>query len=168
MAEEDQVFSSKIKYDGIFTFKELYKFCHDWLSEETNLSDFEEGKYGEKLAGDKKEIDVEWTGQRNLSDYFKEKIKVKISVKNMSQVKIKKGGADIDTNKGSVEVSVKGVLVKDYQGKFEMTGFKKFLRATYEKYIIPSTVSSLKEKVASDCNEFLEQTKAFLDLEGKA
>ncbi len=168
MAEEEQVFSSKVKYDGIFTFKDFYKFCHDWLTEETNLSDFSEDKYGEKLAGDTKAIDVEWTGQRKLSDYFKEKIKVKFAIKNMSQVKIKKGGAEVSANKGSVEVAVKGILVKDYQGKFEVTGFQKFLRATYEKYIIPSTVTALQGKVASDCEEFLEQAKAFLDIEGRS
>lgn len=167
MAEEEQVFSSKVKYDGIFTFKDFYKFCHDWLTEETNLSDFAEDKYGEKLSGDTKAIDVEWVGERKLSDYFKEKIKVKFQIRNMSQVKIKREGVEIDSNKGSNEVQVKGILVKDYQGKFEMTGFRKFLRATYEKYIIPSTVKALKAKVASDCEEFLEQAKAFLDLEGK-
>lgn len=167
MTEEEQVFSSKIKNDGIFSFKDFYKFCHDWLAEETHLSDFSEDKYSEKLAGETKDIDVEWTGQRKLSDYFKEKIKVKFQIRRMSQVKIKVGGADVDSNKGSVEVAVKGVIVKDYQSKFEMTGFRKFLRAVYEKYIIPSTVDALKEKIVSDANEFLEQAKAFLDLEGK-
>ncbi len=168
MAEEEQVFSSKIKYDGIFTFKDFYKFCYQWLTEETNLSDFEEGKYAEKLAGETKDIDVEWTGQRKLSDYFKEKIKVTMSIKRLSQVRKKVGGAEIDTNKGSVEIKVKGILVKDYQGKFEMTGFRKFLRATYEKYVIPSTVKALQGKVASDCDEFLGQAKAFLDIEGRS
>jgi len=167
MAEEEKVFSSKVKYDGIFSFKDFYKFCHEWLTEETNLDDFEEEKYAEKLSGDAKDIDVEWTGQRKLSDYFKEKIKVKLSVKHMSQVKLKKGNVEVDSNKGSVEVKVSGILIKDYQGKFEMTGFRKFLRAIYEKYVIPATVNALKEKVADDCNEFLGQAKAFLDLEGR-
>ncbi len=168
MAEEEQVFSSKVKYDGIFTFKDFYKFCYQWLTEETNLSDFEEGKYAEKLAGETKDIDVEWTGQRKLSDYFKEKIKVAITIKRLSQARKKVGGAEVDTNKGSVEIKVKGILVKDYQGKFEMTGFRKFLRATYEKYVIPSTVKALQGKVASDCDEFLGQAKAFLDIEGRS
>lgn len=167
MAEEEQVLSNKIKFDGIFVYKEFYKFCYDWLIGETKISEFSEDKYSEKLLGDKKDIDIEWVGMRKLSDYFKEKIKVKYVIRQLTQVKIKKEGVEIDANKGSVEVQVKGVLVKDYQGKFEMTGVRKFLRTIYEKYVIPNIVDQLREKVISDSSEFLEQGKAFLDLEGR-
>lgn len=167
MAEEETVFSSKIKYDGIFSFKDFYKFCYDWLTEETGLSDFSEDKYSEKLLGDVKNIDIEWTAAKELSDYFKMKVKVKFVIIALSKVKIKKEGVQIDTNKGSVEIRMKGVLVKDYQGKFDMTGFRKFLRGIYEKYIISSTIDELKEKIASDSDEFLGQAKSYLDLEGR-
>ena len=58
MAESDVVFSSKLKYDGIFSFKDLYKFCYDWLSQEPGLT-VVEGKYAEKVKGTIKDIDVE-------------------------------------------------------------------------------------------------------------
>lgn len=167
MSEEDKVFSSTVKNDGIFNFKDFYKFCYDWLIDETRITDFSEDKYGEKLTGDSKDIDVEWVAQRKLTDYFKEKIKVRFKIRRMSQVKVRQEGADVETNKGSVEIKVDGILVKDYEGKFEMTGFRKFLRSVYEKYVIPSSVEDFQEKVAVECNTFLEQAKAFLDLEGK-
>lgn len=168
MAEEDKVFTSKIKYTGIFTFKDFYKFCHEWLVEETKVTEFEEGKYSEKLVGDKKEIDIEWTCQRKLSDYFKEKIKSKFTIRQLREVKVKKDGAEVDANSGDVELKVDGSLIKDYQGKFEMTGFRKFLRSVYEKYVIHSRLEALQEKVISDCNEYLGQAKAFLDIEGRS
>ena len=34
MTEKKQIFSSKVKYDGIFSFPEFYKFCYDYLSGE--------------------------------------------------------------------------------------------------------------------------------------
>ena len=167
MAEEETIFSSKMTYNGVFSFKDFYQFCYNWLRDETNLTTFSEDKYSEKLKGEAKEIDVEWTGHRDITDYFRIKMKVTFMVRAMTQVKIKKGGAEIDSNKGNIDVKIKGILVKDYQSKFEMTAFRKFLRAFYEKYIILATVKEFRGRIVADCDEFLTQAKAYLDLEGK-
>jgi hypothetical protein len=166
MAEKDTIFSSKIKYDGIFSFQDLYKFCYDWLTEETGL-DMSESKYVEKLNGNSKNIDVEWAGASKVTDYFSFEVKVGFKINGLTNVEINQGNAKIKTNKGSVEIKVKGVLIKDYQGKFETTAFKKFLRSIYEKWVIPSRIEEFEGKLVGDCDEFLSQTKAYLDLEGK-
>ena len=49
VGETDTVFSSMIKYNGIFSFPEFYKFCYDWLKEETGFEKLIENKYEEKL-----------------------------------------------------------------------------------------------------------------------
>jgi len=166
MAESETVFSSKISYGGIFSFKDFYKFCYDWLKDETGMIP-SENKYDEKITGDTKNIGVEWKASKVVTDYFKFEIEVKIKVGGLTSVEITQGGAKINTNKGSVNVDVKGNLIRDYQGKFEGTAFKKFLRSTYEKWIIPSRVEEYKGKLAQNCDELLAQTKAYLDLEGK-
>ena len=48
MSEKETIFSSKAKHKGVFTFKDFYKFCYDWLTEETGLY-IAEGKYEEKV-----------------------------------------------------------------------------------------------------------------------
>lgn len=106
-------------------------------------------------------------GTKDMTDYFRFKIKISYTIKNLTQVKIKKDGTEVETNKGSVGIKVKGLIVKDYQNKFEMTAFKKTLRAFYEKYIIQSTIKEFKGKIATECDEFLTQAKSFLDLEGR-
>ena len=55
MPEKDTIFSSNIKYSGVFGFQGFYQFCYEWLTEETGL-DIMEDKYEEKIKGDKKEI----------------------------------------------------------------------------------------------------------------
>ncbi len=167
MAEEERVFSSKVSYNGIFSFKDFYAFCYNWLRDETNLTSFSEDKYSEKLMGEAKNIDVVWTGSRDITDYFRIKMKVTFVIKAMSQVKIKKGGVEVDSNKGAIDVKVDGILVKDYQSKFEMSAFRKFLRAFYEKYVILSVVKEFRGRIVTECDEFLTQAKAYLDLEGK-
>jgi len=166
MAETETVFSSKIKYGGVFSFKDFYKFCYDWLAEETGLN-MEESAYGEKISGDSKEIRIEWKGDKKLTDYFRFDIKVEFLILGLKNVEISQGGAKIKSNNGSIEVKVKGILVSDFQGKFDTSSFKKTLRGIYEKWIIPSRVTEFENKIAGDCDEFLGQAKSYLDLEGK-
>ena len=73
----------------------------------------------------------------------------------------------VKTNNGSAKVGIKGILVRDYEQKFEGTAFKKFMRGVYEKYIIPSRIKQFEDYIAGKCDEFLGQAKAYLDLEGK-
>ena len=166
MVERDTIFSSKVKYNGILDFAEFYKFCYNWLTEETSLL-ISEDKYIEKLSGDSKNIDIIWSGQRKLTDYFKFESKVTFKILNLTKIEITQEGRKINTNKGSVEVSIKGVLARDYKGKFETTAFNKFLRSIYEKWVIPGRIDQMEDKIIGDCDEFLSQTKAYLDLEGK-
>ncbi len=164
--EKEEIFSSKVKYDGIFSFKDFYKFCYDWLTDETGLL-IAEGKYAEKLAGDAKEINIEWEGTKKITDYFKYSVKVKFRILNIKEVEIMQGNAKIKTNKGSAEVKVSGNLLRDYNGKFEKSGFQKFLRSIYEKWVIASRIEQMEDKLIGKCDEFLNQAKAWLDLEGK-
>jgi len=166
MAEKDVIFSSKIKYKGVASFKDFYKFCYDWLSEETEL-DVSEEKYVEKLKGPSKDIDIVWTGVRKVTDYFKFEVKVTFQILALEEVELKDNDRKIKTDQGSFEVKVKGTLIRDYEGKFETTAHKKFMRSVYEKWVIPTRIEQFEEKLISDCDEFLSQAKAYLDLEGK-
>ncbi len=166
MAEKDTIFSSKVKYKGIFNFKDFYQFCYEWLSDETGLT-VEEEEYSEKISGPVKDIDVKWSGSKKVSDYFKNEVKVEFKIIAMSEVEINQGGTKIKTNKGEVGIKVKGILVKDYEGKFETTAKMKFWRGIYEKWIIGGRVKEYEDKLAGKCDEFLGQAKAFLDISGQ-
>ncbi|VVB83058.1 Uncharacterised protein [uncultured archaeon] len=58
-------------------------------------------------------------------------------------------------------------MVRDFKGKFEKTAFQKMWRGIYERMVIPERIEQMQGKIVSDCDEFLSQTKAYLDLEGK-
>jgi len=166
MAEKETIFSSKIKYTGVFSFKDYYKFCYDWLKDETGLM-IREDKYAEKLEGATKKIEVEWTGEKKITDYFKLEAKIKFKAEGLKEIEVAQGNAKIKTNQGGVETEIKGVLVRDYEGKFEMGAFRKFLRSIYEKWVIPSMIEQHRVQISEDCDKFLNQAKAYLDLEGK-
>jgi len=90
MVEKDKLFSSKIKYNGVFNFGEFYKFCYEWLRDETGL-DMVEEKYAEKLSGDSKNVDVEWSGTRKMTDYFKMEAKIVFRIIGLTSVEIANG-----------------------------------------------------------------------------
>ena len=167
MVEKDTIFSSKIKYNGIFSFRDFYAFCYDWLKEESGFGNLTEEAYSEKIAGDSKGIDIVWGGSKKMTDYFKFEVKVKIKVIGLTEVEIQEGSNKVKTNKGGIQIDIKGILAKDYEGKFEKTATKKFLRGIYEKWVIHSRILEYEGKVAGACDEFLTQSKAYLDLEGK-
>jgi len=166
MPEKDTVFSSKIKNTGVFTFADFYQFCYRWLSEEEGFS-VSEDSYSEKIAGEAKNIDVVWSGSKKVTDYFKHEIKVTFKVIGLANIETTQNGAKVKTNKGNVELGVKGTLVRDYLGKFEKTATQKFMRGVYERWIVPSRVNEYEDKLVGVCDEFLSQAKAWLDLEGK-
>ena len=110
MPEKETIFSSKIKSSGIFSFKDYYRFCYDWLKDETGL-DIRETKYAEKIDGTTKKIEVDWEGEKKLTDYFKFDVKIKIKADGLKEVEITQGGAKVNTNKGAVETEIKAILV---------------------------------------------------------
>jgi hypothetical protein len=166
MPEKETIFSSKVKYNGIFSFKDFYMFCYQWLTEETEL-DLMEKSYKEKIEGNAKRVQIEWEGEKKVTDYFRFDANIKFVASHLQEVEINQGGAKVKTNKGEIEINIKGILVRDYEGKFETTAFKKFLRSIYEKWVIPSRIEEFKSKISSESDEFLNQAKAYLDLEGK-
>ncbi len=166
MPEQDQIYSSKISYDGIFNFKEFYKFCYNFLTEQQAFK-IDENEYSEKLIGSTKEILVKWTGQKKVTDYFKFEVKIVFRALNMSEVEVNKGGVKLKMNKGKISIAVKANLIRDYEGKFETSSRMKIWRGIYEKWIISQRVKEFEDKLSSSAEGFLEQAKAFLDLEGR-
>ena len=166
MTERDEIFSSKVKYVGLFPYSDFYKFCYDWLVDDFGLL-VAEKQYVEKIKGDAKDIDIEWVGTKEVTDYFKYEVKVKFRILGMTNVEVTQDGAKIKMNKANVEVKMSGALLKDYKGRFETSAFNKFLREIYQKWIITSRINQFEEKLIGDCDEFLSQVKAYLDLEGK-
>ena len=166
MPEKEVIFSSKMKYNGVFSFKDYYKFCYDWLVEEIGL-EMSEDEYGEKISGDMKEVRIKWTGYRKITDYFKFEITVRFLILAMKSVEVVQNGVKIKTNNGSLEMNVKAELVSDYNGQFDSSAFTKWLRASYEKWIVRSRVLQFSDHITEECDEFMSQAKSWLALEGK-
>lgn len=165
MALKSTVFKQKIKKKGHWNYKDVYGFAFDWLKD--NGYSVSESKYSEKISGGSKDIDIEWTAKQKVTDYFKNVININWQIIGMKDDVIERDGKKEETNKGELNIEIKGVLEKDHEDKWENKPFYKFLRATYEKYVIKTTVDEYEGRVGDDCSEFTSQLKSFLEIGGR-
>lgn len=165
MVELDKVFAGKVKHTGIFSFSELYDFMYDYLMDEGYK--VREKKYSEKILGESKTIEIDWEGDRKISDYFRFKIKLQWLITGLKKIEVKKEDQKMTMNSGAVEIKYQGVMQKDYESRWENQPIWKFLRGVYDRYIIRPRIDYYEDKLEDDIREFISQTKAFLALEGK-
>tara|TARA_Y100000310_G_C20445840_1_gene698358 strand:- start:287 stop:790 length:504 start_codon:yes stop_codon:yes gene_type:complete len=166
MVEKDTIIKEAVKFAGIGDFKGSYNHAYEWLKEE-EFSITEEN-YVEKVSGDGKDIEIAWTASRTLTDYFKISLSIKWRILGMSDVETEIDGKKKKMNKfAEIKIDTKGVLVKDYDSKWEKTGMLKFLKDVYQKYVIPGRTKEKEGQVAEIVQDFKEEMKAFFALTGK-
>jgi len=168
MANKDVRFPwNVVTYVGVFTFSEFYDFCYNWIMKEIDPNEFEEKLYSEKVVGDGKVLDVEWNFKKKFTDYFRFDGRVRFHTVAMKKVELVQDGKKIKTNQGEITVKIRGTLTKDYKNRFEESLVLRKWRAIYEKWIIASRVDNYETKLVNFCNDFMNEAKAFLELEGK-
>jgi len=165
MAEKEEVIKEKFDYSGIFDFSEFYSFAHSWLKDE-DYNVMEE-KYSENVSGNSRAIYIEWKATKQFSDYFKVEIKIKFDIKGLIDVEVETDGKKKKMNKGKISFETKGNMLKDPESKWEGSAFYRFLREVYNKYIIPSRIDDVKNRIRDDTRDFGEELKAYLELLGK-
>jgi len=163
MSEKDLIYETKIKHEGVFSFKDLYNFLYDFLAD-AGYFVIEEG-YTEKIKAEGKDLEIKWKCTKKVTDYFRFEIKVSFRILRLVDIEISKDGKKIKTNKGEVEIKFSGSLERDYESKFEVTPVHKFLRAVYDKYIIKNKIEQMEDKLIGDVLNAANQTKAYLVLE---
>ncbi len=165
MVEKDIVFTGKVKQRGIFDFKELYRFCYDWLTDKGYW--MIEKKYKEIIKPTGKQVEIEWEATRKISDYFKFELKIDWRILTLTEVEVEREGKKAKINRGYPEVKVQATLLKDYEHRWEHSPFLKFLRGVYDRYIIRGRIEDYEDRIHEEADEFLAQIKAFLAIEGR-
>lgn len=167
MVDKDQIIREKLDHSGIFNFADFYTYAHTWLKD--NLYGVNEERYSEKVSpGGARDISFEWKATRDLSDYFRIEFSIKIDVTGLVDVEVEIDGKKKKMNKGKISMDLKCMLLKDPKNTWDETKpIYKFLRETYDKYVIPRRIRAIEDKVEGDGRAFKEELKAFLELTGK-
>lgn len=166
MVEKDTLIKEEVKYEGLGNFKDTYKFAHEWLiSENFKVT---EDKYGEKIKGNEKEIEVVWKCKKKLSDYFAAFIELKWTIRGMTDVEVEIDGQRKKMNKfAELKIAIKGVLEKDVSSKWTGTAMQQFFKDVYHKYVIPQRMEDREDSVKNTVRSLKEEIKDFLELTGR-
>jgi len=158
--EKDFVFKGKVKNTGPFDFKEFYKFLYEWLLHKEYW--VVEREYTEKQAQNGKEIVVKWDASRRISDYFRFMFKIEFRLFGIKKVEVEYEGKKMELDKGLMELHFQCILEKDYEQRWETSPFMKWLRTTYDRYVIRARIEDYEDRIFEEADEFLGQAKAFL------
>jgi hypothetical protein len=167
MTEKKLEFEQTIKFNGIFSYKDLYEFCYSWLKEEEGYKVKEE-EYSEKIGDRGKDIDIVWKAEKKLSDYYKLHIETKWKILGLSDVTAEIDGKQEKSNKGNLKIAIKGFFERDYGSKWEKEPkfLRKMVRDIYDNYINKQKDELLKAFVKK-VDSFAEDVKGFLNIEAK-
>lgn len=165
MAQKDQIIREKMSHSGVFSFGTFYGFMHGWLKEEGY--GVTEEKYGEKIGGDSRDISAEWKATKDLTEYFRIELKIKMEVKGLTDVEVEIDGQKKQMQRGSVELDMQGFLIRDPSSEWDKKPGLRFLRDVYNKYIIPKRFEDMKEMTDKVIKDLKEELKAFLELSGR-
>ncbi|MEK6859028.1 MAG: hypothetical protein AABX53_03920 [Nanoarchaeota archaeon] len=166
MVEKDTVVKEKLKYAGLLDLEQAYKFAYEWLKKE-DLNVIEDS-YSEKVKSNGKELEIEWTASKKVTDYFKITVKIKWRILGLTDVEVEIDGRKKKMNKAAdLSIELKSLLEKDYSNKWEGSAFNKFIKEVYNKYVIPQRTDKKEDDARDIVQNFKEEMKAFLELTGR-
>ena len=148
--------SLKIKYKDIFDFKEFYKVLREWCLEYEWI-DFETAKdgddkwesyYGERVSADgAKEIFIWWRLFKPAKDtrYLNYFLDMDFHIIGLMPTEVIKDGMKIKTQKGEIELKIRGYVQLKYMSKFEEHAVLKHLEKIFTKRIYTTHTEHEKE-----------------------
>jgi len=163
MTQRDVVASGlKIKQRSVFNLDELYKIMWRWF--ELYGYDMQELEYRDSVEGNSKHLEIKWKATKRIDDYIQLVIITNFLILGLEKAEIEQDGIKIKTDKGEVEINLSAQLEKDYEEKWQDSGWSRVIRDIYDKYVIKNRIESLEGELYEEVYKLIDEVKAFLNL----
>ena len=162
MAEIPLLKEEKMKFEGVFDFKNLYRELHTGM--ERDGWDVKEKRYVEKVKPgvEDKHIEIEWEVKLPIDNYTLARVDLFFELKDLVKINIEKRGVPVTVYKGIVEVKFSYTLIPDYEDKWAKDPLLKHVKRFYEKRIYRRTLDLLKEEHWKNGWDYLKEMKELL------
>jgi len=160
VAQKKEVYKEKLTQVGYWKYDEVYNMLFNWFKD--HGFSLAETRYKEKLSGGGKEILIGWEASKKITDYFQYRIDLDWHILGMKDAEVEIDGKKTKTNKGELEIVFKGIMIKDYEKRWEDKPLHKFMRGLYENYIIRTTITEYENDLEDDTKDVIADLKAFL------
>src|SRR3989304_5430979 len=160
-----------IKYEDVFSFKELYKAIREWFIANEYANDKKDEKmekfYLEKQAGGSKELWIWWRNSKTPHDskYFKYVINIDFHVLNMKDVEIMHKGNKLKANKGEAEMLINCYLETEAEFELEKSVFRS-ISNLFRKRVYRQETEQHKKDLQGELAALQHEIKQFLELKG--
>jgi len=148
----------RLKYEGVFDIKELYKTLVKWTKKHNY--DIKELSYIAKKDKPTQDIEIKWESGKESSDYIKYKIETTLKCTNIKNIVVK----NKKKQHGSAEILIDSYIERDWEDIWSRKPITKVLREAYDKLIIGSTIGKYKKEAKSDVKSLISEFKTFFNL----
>jgi len=163
MAEKDIVVNGlKLTYEGLFNATELYNTIDHWFKRHNY--DKLETKNIEVVTKKGKHMEIEWVPSKDINNYAKNSIKIRMIISEMVDIDVEKDGHKIKMNKGKINFVFFGILVTDWEDMWENKPMLFFIRSLYNKFFYKGYVDKWKGELKGDVYALNSSIKAFLNI----
>lgn len=151
-----------IEYNGLFDSEDFFKLIEDWFRH--NGYQKNEIKHVERVGEKKKFINFEIMPWKEINDYVRYEIYIRVIIKDLTETTVKKGSQQFKINKGNVSINIDAFLATDIKTTWEARPLMFFLRTMREKFVNREYITTLEKGLMEDVKNFHSEMKAYLNL----
>ncbi|MBR9682911.1 hypothetical protein GOV03_00015 [Candidatus Woesearchaeota archaeon] len=151
-----------LSYEGLFDLAELYRLIESWFYEKG--WDKHERMNQEQITAEGKQIRIVLEPFKNITDYFKLIMKIKINFNNVTDVEIEHEGQKKKLQQGEVKMVFDGYILSDRQGRWNDKPLWWFLSIIFHKYIFKGQYTKAELWLKSDVEDVYQRVKSFLNV----
>ena len=100
---------------------------------------------------------------KNISDYYKLIVSIKINVADLKDVEVKTDKSVIRTGQGTVRIIFDGYIISDRKNKWSEKPLYWFMSILFEKYLFREHYQKAERWVKSDVEDLHYKIKAYLN-----
>ena len=161
--EEISVTKSKLNYSGYFDFGDFYTLLWRTLKDLGYV--VVEENYKRSVSGGGEEINISWSAFKNVDDYSRFKIGIRILILGLKKQEVKlPNGATVKKDKGNIFLTFSVSIQTDYLNKWETHPLLKFLKGFYDYYIYRKQIESLTSKVLEELGSLENEVKSYFQM----
>ena len=170
----------RVKFNDVFSLRNLYIMLHETLLEEGWLgvdgekdhedieTFYSENVYQRGIHRGGKELWFWWRTSKfpegKYSSYLINKLDIDAHVVYLQNVEVVHQGKKMTAQKGEIEVFFRAKIESDYNGAWEKHWFLKYMKPIYEKRIIHAEIEKQEKELWRDAYRIQAKIKQFLQL----
>src|SRR3989338_737750 len=151
----------KLEYDGVFNPDELYNVVASFFFEKG--WDWYEKMNELQVTPAWKQIRMIFEPWKNISDYYKIAVKIKILISNVTPADLEKDQQKLNVSNGKINITFDGFVISDRDNQWSSKPLHWFMSIVFEKYFFRDHFAKAETWIRGDIEDVHRQVKTYLN-----